>query len=135
MFNQVCEDFRRATEATVQMQQEIFKTWLNSWPVAPARPTIYGEQMQQFQKKWAEAFGETLKRQQEVNGDHFKIGLENLEKTCKLVESKTPEELRAQTIDLWKKCVDDMQKVYQAQMQAVQFATEKWAGLLNKSET
>ena len=48
MFTQVYENFRRATEATLQMQQEMFKTWINLWPVTPASPTFWGEQVQQL---------------------------------------------------------------------------------------
>jgi hypothetical protein len=133
MFNQVWENFRRATEATVQMQQEMFKTWINLWPVEPATPTFWGEKVQQFQKKWAEVLAEMLKKQREVTAEHFKAGLENLEKAFQLAESKTPKDLRAQSIDLWKKCFDDMQQVYEAQLRGFQLATDKWAELATKS--
>jgi hypothetical protein len=133
MFNQVCDNFRRATEATVQMQQEMFKTWLNLWPVAPGNPRFWGEQVQQFQKKWVDALGELLKKQREVTGEHFKAGLENLQKAFQLAEAKTPEELRTQSIELWKKCFNDLQQVYEAQLRGFQFATDKWAELTTKS--
>jgi len=133
MFNHVCENFRRATEATVQMQQEMFKTWVNLWPCTPANSTLWGEQMQQFQKKWAEALGEMVKKQHEVVGVQFKAGLQDLEKVFKIAESKTPEDLRSQCIELWKKCFDDMQKVYEAQFRGFQFVTDKWAEFTMKS--
>jgi len=135
MFNQVCENFRRATEATVQMQQEMFKTWVNLWPVAPASPKFWGEQVQQFQKKWSEALGEMLKKQREVTGEQFKAGLQNLEKVFQLAESKTPEDMRARSIELWQKCFEDMQQVYEAQLRGFQLATDKWAELATKCAT
>jgi len=132
MFNQAFENFRRATEATLQMQQDMFKAWINLWPVSPTSPTFLGEQAQHFQKKWAEVFGEMLKKQREVTGECFKAGLENLEQAFKVAESKSPEELRSQSIDLWKKCFADIQHVYEAQLRGFQFATEKWAELATK---
>ena len=132
MFNQVYENFRRATEATVQMQQEMFKTWFNFWPGAPANPTFSSEKVQDFQKKWAEFFGEMIQKQREVTGEQFKAGVQNLEKAFQVAEAKTPEEMRTQSIELWKKCFGDMQQVYEAQLRAFQFATEKWAEFTKK---
>jgi len=135
MFNQVGENFRRATETTVQMQQEFFKTWINLWPGTPGNATPWGEQIQQFQKKSAETFGEMFKKQQEVIGVQFKAGIEDLEKVFKITESKTPEEMRSQCIELWKKCFDDMQQVYEAQFRGFQFVADKWAELTTKNAT
>ena len=135
MFNQVFENFRRATEATVQLQQEMFKTWINLWPGIPAASPSWGEQVQQFQKKWSEALGEMLKRQREVTGAQFKAGLQNIEKAFQIGEAKTPEELRARSIELWKKCFDDLRQVYETQLRGFEMATEKWAELTLKAAT
>ncbi len=133
MFNQVYENFRKATEATVQLQQEMFKTWFNFWPGAPTNAAFSGEQVQQFQKKWAEFFGEMVKKQREITAEQFKVGVQNLEKVFHLAESKSPEELRTQSIELWKKCFGDIQQVYEAQFRGFQYVTDKWAELTKKS--
>jgi hypothetical protein len=132
MFSQVYENFRRATEATLQMQQEMFKTWINLWPVTPASPTFWGEQVQQFQKKWAEVFGEIVKKQRDLYGEQFKVGVQNLEKMFHLVEAKTPEEVKNQGIELWKKCFADMQQIYEAQLKGFQVATDKFTEFTTK---
>jgi hypothetical protein len=49
MFNQVFENFRQATEATVKLQQEMFKTWINLWPGIPVASPSWAEQVEQFQ--------------------------------------------------------------------------------------
>src|SRR5947208_1997110 len=100
MFNQIFENFRQATEATVQLQQEMFKTWINLWPGIPASSSSGEEQVAQFQKKWAAALNDMLRRQREVTAAHFKAGLQNLEKAFQIGEAKTPEDLRAKSLEL-----------------------------------
>jgi hypothetical protein len=129
MFNQVYENLRRATEATVQMQQEMFKTWVNLWPGLPAASPAWSDEVQQFQRKWGQTLGELLKRQREVTGAHFKAGLQNIERAFQVGEAKTPEELRAKSLELWQKCFDDLRMVYEAQLRGFEMAVEKWTDL------
>jgi hypothetical protein len=135
MFDKVFENFRKATEATVHLQQEMFKTWLNLWPGVPESSPTFEEQVQQFQKKWAEIVGDLLKKQRELTGAHFKAGLQNIEKAFQIRDAKSPEELRAKSIELWKKCFDDLRQVFETQLHGFEAAIEKWAELATaKSE-
>jgi hypothetical protein len=76
-----------------------------------------------------------LKRQREVTGAQFKAGLQNIEKAFQIGEAKTPEELRAKSLELWKKCFDDLRQVYETQLRGFEMATEKWAELTLKAAT
>jgi hypothetical protein len=129
MFNQVYENLRRATEATVQMQQEMFKTWVNLWPGLPVGSPAFSDEVQQFQRRWTQTLGDMLKRQREVTGAHFKAGLQNIERAFQVGEAKTPEELRAKSLELWQKCFEDLSLVYEAQLRGFETAVEKWADL------
>jgi hypothetical protein len=129
MFNDVFENFRRASAATLQLQQEMFKTWLSLWPGVPASSPSWGEQLRQFQKKWAEAVSDIVKRQQEMTKTHFKAGLENITKAFGVGEAKSSEDLRAKSVELWQKCFDDLQKVYEAQLRGFEMAMDKWVSL------
>ena len=40
MYDQVLDNFRRATESTMQLQQELFKNWTHQWMQSPAMPVI-----------------------------------------------------------------------------------------------
>jgi len=133
MFNEVFENWRRATAATVELQQEMFKTWLSLWPGVPASSPSWSEQLQQFQKKWAEAVSEIVKRQQEMTRTHFKAGLESIAKAFQVGEAKDTEELRAKSVELWQKCFADLQKVYEAQLRGFEMAMDKWASLSAKA--
>jgi hypothetical protein len=130
MFDQVFENLRKATETTVQMQQEAFKKWVSLWPGTPPAMPAWGPQFQQFQKKWAEVVGDQMKRQREGVEVQFKAGLESIEKAFQVGEAKNTEEFRAKMIELWKKCFESFRQVYEAQMRDFQVAMEKWAELM-----
>ncbi len=119
----------------MQLQQEMFKNWINLWPGIPTATPAWGEQVQRFQKKWAETLGDMLKRQREVTGAHFKAGLQNIEKAFQIGEAKSPEELRVKSMELWRKCFDDLRQVYEAQLHGFEMAMEKWAELTTKAAT
>src|SRR5581483_9477252 len=101
MFDQMFESLRKATESTVQMQQEMFKKWVTLWPGTPPAPPAWGPQFQQFQKKWAEVVAELLKRQKEGAEAQFKAGMENIEKAFHVGEAHNAEELRVKVLELW----------------------------------
>jgi len=129
MFDPVFESIRKATETTVQMQQELFKKWVSLWPGTPPAPPAWAPQFEQFQKKWAEVVNDLIKRQKEGVEFQFKAGMENIEKAFQVGEAKTAEELRARTVELWKKCFEGFQKTYEAQLKDFEAAMKKWAEL------
>ena len=129
MFDQVFESVRKATETTVQMQQELFKKWVSLWPGTPPTPPAWAPQFEQFQKKWGEVVNELMTRQKEAVEFQFKAGMENIEKAFHVGEAKTTEELRARTVELWKKCFEGFQKTYEAQLKDFEAAMKKWAEL------
>jgi hypothetical protein len=133
MFNQVFENFRQATETTMQLQQEMIKTWINLWPGAPVTSPSWAEQVHRFQKQSAEAVGDLLKRQRDMIGANYKAGLKNIEKAFQLGEAKTPEELRAKSIELWQNCFEDLGKVYEAQLRGFETVIEKWSEMTTKA--
>src|SRR5262249_32460730 len=126
MFDQVYENLRKATESSIQMQQEMFKKWVGLWPGMPAFPGANGEQLGKFQKKWMEVAGELVKRQRETLEAQFSAGLRNIEAAFHLAEAKDPEELRAKTIELWQKAFECMQQAQEAQFRDFQAAAAKW---------
>jgi len=132
MFNQVFDNVRQATETTVQMQQEMFKTWLKMWPGLPASAPLRGEKLQEFQKKWAATVGDMLKQQREVTEAQFKAGLQSIDRAFQLGEAKTPEEVRAKSLELWQKCFEDLRQVYETQMHGFEAVVEKWVELASR---
>jgi len=127
MFDQVFASLRTATEASVSLQQEMFKKWIGLWPgTAPAS----AEQVEQFHKRWAETVSELLRRQGQVTEAHFQAGLQNIDQAFQIGEVKDPVEFRARTIELWKKCFDSLRQGWEAQARESQVAFDKWFDLL-----
>jgi hypothetical protein len=126
MFDQVFENLRKATEVTLQTQQEVFKKWVGMFPGSPSFQPSWADQSIQFQKRWVETIKQVLERQHEVIETQFKLGLANLERAFAVGEAKSPEELRAKTLELWQKCFDSLRQTYEIQLREFQKATEKW---------
>jgi hypothetical protein len=135
MFDQVFENLRKATEASVQVQQEMFRKWISLWPGVPAAAPLWGEQAQQFQqvqRKWAEIVSDLIKRQREGFEASFKAGQQSIAKAFQLGEVKSVEEMRAKTVELWQKCFDSLRQAYEVPLRECQAATEKWLQLVAK---
>ena len=139
MFVPVLESASKIAGATVEMQQEMIRKWFSLWPgvppvpgfpAVPGVPTAWAEQAQKVQKRWAEAVGELIRRRRETVEAQFKAAQQNIEKAFQLGEAKTPEEMRARTIELWQKCVEAVRQASEAQLRDFQAAAEKWFELM-----
>ncbi len=128
MFDLAIENLRNAADATIRMQQELFTKWVGLWPAmpaAPAFPAAFGEPLA-FQKRWTEYVGEQIKKQRESLESQFSAGLKSIEEAFRIGEAKNPEELRARTIELWRKAFDFQRQVCEAQLRDFQAAVAKW---------
>ena len=134
MFELVYENLRAATDASIRLQQELFRKWASLWPAAPA-PGGGGEQLLASHKRWAAFLAEQAAKQRETLEAQFSAGLKNIEEAYRLAEAKGPEELHAKTVELWQKSFDCLRKTYEAQVHDFQAAVAKWAELMTKGAT
>jgi hypothetical protein len=130
MFEQTFEMLRTATDATLQIQQEAFRKWVTLWPALPVAQPVWGEQFARAQKQWTTFVAELVKKQRDVFEAQFHTGLKSIEQAHKLTDAKSPEELRALAVELWKKTFDSMRETFEAQMKALQAAVGKWTELV-----
>jgi hypothetical protein len=133
MFIPVMESMQKISASTAEIQQEMFKRWFGMWPAFPATPGFaapFGEQFQRFQKRWTETVGDLLRRQRETVEARFKAGQQNLERAFHVGEAKSPEELRAKTIEFWQKCIESVRQTSEAQIRDFQVAVEKCCELM-----
>ncbi len=112
MYDLVFESLRKSTESAIQVQQEMFRTWGSFWGGGPA-------QVQSIQKKWADTFGDLLKKQKETLEAQYNGGLKIFEQALTVHTTKDLEELRAKLIGEWKKNLELQRQVAEAQMQAL----------------
>jgi hypothetical protein len=135
MFDQVFENLRKATEASIQVQQDLFKKWVSLWPGVPGMPAVPAvgtEPFIKFQKKWTEFVGDVVKKQRETLETQFSAGLRNIEEAFHLADAKDPEELRAKTVELWQKSFECIRQLSDAQVRDFQAAVAKWTELMMK---
>lgn len=135
MFEMVFENLKKATETSMQMQQEMLKKWFGMCPGIPGVPLFPGsipEQAQKFQKRWAEFYEEILKKQREALAAQFQAGLKHVEDAFRLAETRDPMELRTRTIELWQKVFQTLQQSFEAQMRDFQAVAGKWTEMASK---
>ncbi len=119
MYDVVFENLRKSTESAIQVQQEMFRTWGNFWGGRPA-------QVQSIQKKWADTFGDLLRKQKETLEAQYNGGLKIIEQALTVHTTKELEELRAKLISEWKKNLEVQRQVAEAQMRALLTAQVEW---------
>ena len=132
MFESVFDSFKKVTETTLRMQQEMYEKWISLWPGLKPNQTPFAEPLQKFQKKWAEFYEEMLKKQRETLEVQFKSGLKNIEEAFRLAEAKDPEELRAKTTELWQKVFETLRQTYEAQLRDLQTIAARWTEMVTK---
>src|SRR5271166_304017 len=128
MYDLVFDSLRKSTESAIQVQQEMFRTLSNFWGSGPA-------QVQSIQKKWADTFGDLLKKQKETLEAQYNGGLKIIEQALTVHTTKELEELRAKLIGEWKKNLEVQRQVAEAQMQALLTAQVEWAEDVSKVTT
>jgi hypothetical protein len=137
MFDPVLESLRKATEMSIQIQQEMFKKWVELWPMPMASPMTsaanWPERVRDFQKKWADLIAEALKKQREVLETQFSAGMKNIEAAFAIAEAKDAGELRSKATELWQKTFDCLKQTFEAQVQNQQALISKWTELMLKN--
>jgi len=131
MFDQLIDGVRKASESSMQMQQEMFKQWtrLFSGQVADAAhaPADFGRASQ---KRWAELGVEMLNRHREAIDSIYKSGIEIIERSFQVSEAKSPDDYRRMVEELWRKLFDLQKEQSESQFRDFQTFYEKSAALV-----
>jgi hypothetical protein len=132
-FDQVFDCFRKATESTLQVQQDLFRQWTASWPGFPKVQFPLVEQFQQFQKEWTQATADLTRKYLEVWERQYQAGVESLHGAFRAGEAKDPAEFRQKMMELWQKSFNCLKELAEAQMRNAQSAVEKWMEVAKKA--
>jgi len=125
-FEDMFESFKKATEFTLQMQQEMFKMW----PGFAKPPSTPADQFKGLYQEWLRGLQELAKNYQEMWERQYKTGLESLESAFEVVSTKDPTELHEKLVELWQKSFNSLKELTQSQMKHFQEVIEKgmeWA--------
>ena len=86
MFDQALDNLRKATETTMQFQQEMFRQWVQTCAKMPGVPTQglrFGKdsvnQVEAFQKQWVEGITGLLNKHRETLDAQYQAGVRTIE--------------------------------------------------------
>ena len=127
MFAQVIENFRKASESSLQASQDLLKQWVQHAGAAPGHPNPgVPEWAEGVQKRWFELTTDALSKHRELLDATYKSSIQLLGQTLEVGEAKSLEEQRRRVEDLWRKLSDSVRVQYEAQYREFQDAANKW---------
>jgi hypothetical protein len=135
MFDQMMESFRKATESTLQVQQEMFRNLTTQWSQTPGMMMPGGavgtsagwmEQVRAFQKAWSHQMTDLMTRHREALDTQYRAGIRTIEDAFRMGEARDPEQYRRLTEQLWRQSFDALRSVSESQVRDFQAAAEKW---------
>ena len=130
MFDQLIDGVRKASESSLQMQQEMFKQWTRLFAGTPIEPGAPGDWGRTSQKRWVDLGVEILNRHRETLDATYKAGIQIIEQTFHVSEAKTADDYRRMVEDLWRKLFDLQKSQSESQFRDFQTFYEKSAALV-----
>jgi len=141
MFDQVFDSFRKASETTMQAQQDLFHQWMSQWPMfsmdskTPADKVTFNEQARSFQKQWNDIATALMTKHCETLDAQYRSGIRTIEEALRTTEAKSPEEFRRLTEELWRKSFEVLKQTIENQIHDFQLAIEKWSELVTRQNS
>ncbi|REJ88491.1 MAG: hypothetical protein DWQ34_21960 [Planctomycetota bacterium] len=133
VYDEVLDNMRKAAEANLKMQQDVFQQWTRMWPGFPSPQTMMLDKMRDFQKQWANTVSDLARKHRDTFDRQYQAALESLDEALRVTESTNPEEFRKRTEQLCRKTLDCLREVSEAQMKEFQDAMNQWSELAAKA--
>jgi hypothetical protein len=140
MFEQIFDQYRKAVESSFEMQQELYRQWMNGLPIKPpdlgsgTEPGAVKEQIKLYQERWSRTLAETLEEHRKVLNQQYEQGIDAISSAFRATEAKTPEEFWRLTQEFWRKSIDSFKAAFQTQTKYVQNLANMWLDLLTKGK-
>ena len=119
MLDQLFDTFRKASESSLHMQQDMFKYWTQQFNGGAAGNT--GEWGRTYQKQVIDL----LNKQREALDSAFKAGIQLIEQSFRATEAKSPDDYRRTMEDLWRSLIDNFKTQTETQYREFQKWSEK----------
>ena len=130
MFDQLIDGVRKASESSMQMQQEMLKNWTRMFSAPVTEAGVPADWGKGGQKRWLELGIEMLNRQREAVDGMYKSGIQIIEQTFHVTEAKSADDYRRMVEDLWRKLFDLQKEQSESQFRDFQSFYEKSAALV-----
>jgi hypothetical protein len=126
MLDQFMEGFRKASESTLQAQQDMFKYWTQQWTNMPSMGTAASSEWGRgLPQRWRDLAIDALNKQREALDANFRAGIEVIEHTFRMSEARSAEDLRRTAEELWRKLFDTVKAQYESQFEEFHKWTER----------
>jgi hypothetical protein len=126
MLDQLFEEFRKASESSLQVQQDMFRHWAQQWQtVTPNAAGMSSEWGRTFQKRWVDLTLEALKKHRESLDSVYQSGINLIEQSLRASEAKSQEDFSRVVEDLWRKVFDTLKGQSEAQFRDFRAWAEK----------
>jgi len=126
MFDQVFENFRKASESSLQAQQDFFKNWLQQLPSTPFTAAGAAGDWGDVQKRWQEAAAEALNKHRSLLDATYKSSIDLLEQSFRFSEARSPEDFRRLSEEFWRKATETFKAQSESQYRELRNVTDKW---------
>jgi hypothetical protein len=133
VLDEVFQNVRKATEASLKMQQEMFSQWSSLWPGLPSPQSAWVDKVRQFRTQWKETVSELARKHGEVMDRQYKAALESLDAALSVTDASNPEEFRRRTEQLCRKSLDCVREMSETQIREFQETISKMTDLMTKT--
>lgn len=125
MFEQAFDTFRKTSESCLQAQQDMYKFWAQQW----SNPANVGEFSTDWHrslaKKWSDFTTDSLRKHRESLDAVYRSGIQLVEESLRLSESKSPDEYRRGVEEVWRKAIASYKDQAESQFRDYQKGFEK----------
>lgn len=131
-FEQVCNSFRKASEAGLRLQQDLFKQAAMQWPNVTETGSCNTEQMQVMEKEWRETIHQMLERHRTALNASYEAGIKALDEAFDVTEAKDFESFRDEWRKLFQKNFEMLKNMAEVNVQEYKATVEQWMDLAKK---
>lgn len=137
MFDQILDNYRKATEASLQFQQLMLRQWGQQWPTnfgmpMATSPGAWVEEFHKAQRALSETITEMLNKHRETLDTQYRAGIRSIEEAFRVGEAKDPEQFRKLTEELWRHSYECLKSLAESQMRDLQTVMQKWMDVASK---
>ncbi len=140
MFEEIFDEYRKAVDSSFKMQQEMYRQWMNGWPVKPPDVAtvsdrgVIKDQIRSYQQEWSQTLAETMEKHRAALNQQYMSGIDAIASAFSMTDAKTPEEYWRLTQEFWRKSIDSYKKTFETQSKYVESLAEMWLEMVTRGK-